>query len=406
MNNHYSIVVVGAGASGFFAALSAKKKHPNSSVTIIEKNAAILSKVKVSGGGRCNTTHACFEPKQLIKNYPRGEKELLGPLYIFQPQDTIDWFEARGVKLKAEEDGRMFPKTDKSETIINCLVEEAHRLGVEVQTKQKIEAISKKEKGFELFMKAGFCVSCDNLILATGSAQDGHKWAKELGHSIIAPVPSLFTFNIPKSPLADLSGVSFENVGVSIKGSSYKQTGPLLITHFGLSGPAVLKLSAWAARLLHQKKYSFEAIVNWLPHQSQGATVEQLNLIKRDWPSKSLLSENTFKLPKSFWKKILALQELDQKRLNDLTSRDLNKLAEKLHTDAYKVSGKTTNKEEFVTCGGIALKEVNFKKMESKITSNLFFCGEILDIDGITGGFNFQNAWTTGYIAGMSTQFE
>ena len=406
MKSQYCVIVVGAGASGFFAALNAKQMHPHAKVAIIEKNAAILSKVKVSGGGRCNTTHACFEPKQLVKNYPRGQRELLGPFYVFQPQDTIDWFEARGVNLKTESDGRMFPTTDKSETIINCLVDEAKKIGVELLTKQKIVSINKNDSGFDLVIKEKGNIYCDKLILATGSAQDGYKWARELGHSIITPLPSLFTFNVPKSPLADLSGVAFENVTVSIKGSSYKQTGPLLITHFGFSGPAVLKLSAWAARLLHEKKYSFDVVINWLPHQSQGATVEQLSTLKRDAANKNLISENVFKLPKSFWKKILTYYEIDEKRLNDLTSKDLNRLAEKLHTDVYQVSGKTTNKEEFVTCGGVALKEVDFKAMESKLCPNLFFCGEILDIDGITGGFNFQNAWTTGYIAGTSIELK
>ncbi len=358
--------------------------------------------MKVSGGGRCNVTHACFDPKLLIKNYPRGEKELLGPFNRFGPKDTIDWFESKGVYLKAEGDGRMFPTTDSSETIINCFLSTAEKLGVEIHTQQKIESIEKVNDEFHLKMKDASLIKCEKLILATGNSSKGHIWAKELGHTIQEPVPSLFTFNVPASPLSNLSGISFEDVSVEICKSSFSQSGPLLITHFGFSGPAILKLSAWAARLLNKKEYSFEIKINWTKDHSLDQITQKLLKLKKNHQSKTLLSENIFKLPKNFWR--LALRRLkiqDDKRLNDLTSKEINELSKLLFCDNFKVKGKTTNKEEFVTCGGVTLKEVNFKTMESKICKGLFFAGEILDIDGVTGGFNFQNAWTSAFLAGM-----
>ncbi len=404
MNKAHSILIIGGGAAGFFAAISAKRTHPNATVTLIEKNSALLSKVRVSGGGRCNVTHACFDPRLLSKNYPRGEKELLGPFHHFQPKDTCDWFESRGVPLKTEEDGRIFPVSDSSQSIIDCLLAEAKKLSVSILQKQKIETISKNDKGFSLQMKDGSEIFGNKLILATGSSLKGHVWSQALGHSIQPPVPSLFTFNIPHFALKELSGISFKNVAIRINETSFEQTGALLITHFGLSGPCVLKLSAWAARALYEKEYSFEVLINWLPGLTLQTVLEKLNTLKRQLPHKTLVSENLFKLPKNFWKKMLKRSNgSDQKRLNDLSSKDLNLLASTLTSDTFQVKGKTTNKEEFVTCGGVTLKEVNFKTMESKICPGLFFAGEILDIDGVTGGFNFQNAWTTGFIAGSST---
>lgn len=387
----FDVIVVGGGAAGFFAALAAKASNPKAKILLLEKSAVLLSKVKISGGGRCNVTHACFDPVLLSKHYPRGEKELIGPFHRFQPKDTIDWFKSRGVLLKAEADGRMFPTTDHSETIINCLLSEASKLGVEILLKERIERI---ENGFILVGKES-SFHTKNLILATGNSSEGHKWAEALGHTIQPAVPSLFTFNVPDSKLQELSGIAFKEATVQIKGTSFTQTGPLLITHFGFSGPAVLKLSAWAARLLHEKSYRFEISINWIPNQS---AKESLQKLKSHSPEKNLLTENPFHLPKNFWKLFCP-----SKRLNDFSLKELNELAEKLHSDLYEVHGKTTHKEEFVTCGGVTLKEVNFKTMESKLCPRLFFAGEILDIDGITGGFNFQNAWTTGFIAGTSS---
>lgn len=396
------LVVVGGGAAGIFAAISAKASNPEARVVLLEKSAVLLAKVRVSGGGRCNVTHACFEPNLLVKNYPRGEKELLGPFHTFQPRDTIEWFESRGVKLKTEADGRMFPITDSSETIIECLLEEAQTLGVEIQLRQRIQSITHTEGKFKLELKEG-SLECAHLLLATGSSAEGYAWAEQLGHSIQKPVPSLFTFNVPTSPLKQLSGISVQTAELRIKGTSLTQKGPLLITHFGFSGPAALKLSAWGARYLHEKEYRVELSINWLPELTPEEIFARFMKLKTNFPNKSLSSESPFLLPKSLWKTLLEqLSPNFTKRLADIANKDLQSLAQKLHEDLYQVEGKTTNKEEFVTCGGVTLKEVNFKTMESKICPGLFFAGEILDIDGVTGGFNFQNAWTTGFIAGSS----
>ncbi len=399
----YDLIVIGGGAAGIFAAISAKANNPEAKVALLEKSAVLLAKVRVSGGGRCNVTHACFEPKLLVKNYPRGEKELLGPFHAFQPRDTIEWFESRGVKLKTEADGRMFPVTDSSETIIACLLQEAQTLGVEIQLRQRIQTITRTENGFKLELKES-SLECKHLLLATGSNAEGYAWAEQLGHTIQTPVPSLFTFNVPTSPLKQLSGISLQSAELKIKGSTLMQKGPLLITHFGFSGPAALKLSAWGARYLHEKQYRVELCINWLPELTQDEILTRLTKLKSSFPNKSLSSESPFLIPKSLWKTLLELLSTSfTKRLADIPNKDLQNLAQKLHEDIYQVDGKTTNKEEFVTCGGVTLKEVNFKTMESKICLGLFFAGEILDIDGVTGGFNFQNAWTTGFISGQET---
>lgn len=316
-------IAVGAGAAGCFAAIHAAEAGYE--VSLLEKTQQPLAKVRISGGGRCNVTHACFDPKELVQNYPRGQRELLGPFHHFGPQDTIEWFEARGVKLKTEKDGRMFPTTDRSQTIIDCLMGEIDRLGVDLQLGAKVEKLE-----------------ADKIILATGGNRAGYKLAK--GHTIIPPVPSLFTFNVPSSPLLHLSGVVAPEATVRLEGGSRTETGPVLLTHWGFSGPAILKLSAFEARFLHDKKYNATLIIEW--------------------------GEN---LPKR-------LRHVEETR--------------------FHIEGKSTNKAEFVTCGGISLKEVNFKTMESRLVPGLHFAGEILNIDGVTGGFNFQNAWTTGYLAG------
>ncbi|HUD01644.1 MAG TPA: NAD(P)/FAD-dependent oxidoreductase [Rhabdochlamydiaceae bacterium] len=388
-----NLIVIGGGAAGIFAALAAKQAHPALSVLVLEKTAVLLSKVKVSGGGRCNVTHACFDPQQLVKNYPRGEKELLGPFHRFQPRDTIEWFESRGVKLKTESDGRMFPVTDSSSTIIDCLLSEARKLGVEIRQRQRVEKI---EKGFIVHLKDSPALNCTHLILATGSSPEGYASAESLGHTIQPPVPSLFTFNVPTSPLKELSGVSVEAATVDV--GPFTQTGPLLITHFGFSGPAILKLSAWGARFLHEKNYRTPFSINWIPKLSQEELFRQLFQLKEQSPQKTLLSLNPFYLPKNLWKELLA----NDKTLANLSKKELQDLSQKLHADIYQMDGKTTHKEEFVTCGGVTLKEVDFKTLQSKICPRLYFAGEVLNIDGVTGGFNFQNAWTTGYIAGTS----
>lgn len=404
----YDLVVIGGGAAGFFAALAGKIANPQAKVVILEKTAVLLSKVRVSGGGRCNVTHACFDPIALSKNYPRGEKELIGPFHRFQPQDTVAWFESRGVVLKTEADGRMFPVTNSSETIIDCLMSEAKKLDVEILLRQKIEEVEKSKEEFIIHLRDKDPIYAKKLILTTGSSKEGYMWAEKLGHTIQPAVPSLFTFNIPNSPLHELSGVAFEKVKIEICNTSFSQTGPLLITHFGFSGPAALKLSAWGARYLFEKNYCVNLMINWLPLKSVSQIGLELQFLKRKVPNKTLLSENPFLLPKNFWKLFLTrLGDVYLERLNDISLKNLELLADQLHADVYQVNGKTTNKEEFVTCGGVTLKEVNFKTLESKICPGLFFAGEVLDIDGITGGFNFQNAWTTGFIAGSSSmQFD
>ncbi|MFZ0566141.1 MAG: NAD(P)/FAD-dependent oxidoreductase [Chlamydiales bacterium] len=375
------IVVVGGGAAGFFAAIAAKKTYPQAAVILHERTAKVLSKVRISGGGRCNVTHACFDPKELVKNYPRGSKELLGPFHRFQPADTIQWFSDHGVELKTEEDGRVFPLTDSSQTIIDCLMAEANRVGVQIRMQSKF-ALGKMD--------------ADRLILATGSSKSGWEIAEKLGHTIQPPVPSLFTFNIPDFPLESIAGISVRRVHLGLEGTKLFQEGPLLITHWGFSGPAALKLSAFGARYLAEKSYEAVLYVDWLPEFSAD---ELISFFSLENSTKKLGNIRSVPLPKRLWK--LLLGEENQ-LLRVLSKPGARKLCEKLKSDRYQVRGKTTNKEEFVTCGGVTLSEVNFKTMESKICPGLYFCGEMLDIDGVTGGFNFQNAWTTGWIAGTA----
>lgn len=395
MEKRIDFVVIGGGAAGIFAAIEAKRANPKASVLLLEKSAVLLAKVRISGGGRCNVTHACFDPLLLSKNYPRGGKELIGPFHRFQPRDTVEWFQSRGVKLKTEEDGRMFPTTDTSETIIYCLLSEAKKLGVEIALRQRIEHIVKQEGLFSIQIQDTQILT-HALLLATGSSPQGYELANQFGHSIQEPIPSLFTFNVPTSPLRDLNGISL-NAELRIGGTPFSQTGPLLLTHFGFSGPAAIKLSAWAARELFAKDYRVELLINWLPKKGVEEIYQALVQLKTTSPQKNLSTENLFGLPKNLWKRFA-----EDKKIKDIPNKELRRLSEKLHADSYQVEGKTTNKEEFVTCGGVTLNEVNFQTMESKLCPGLYFAGEILDIDGVTGGFNFQNAWTTGFLAGTA----
>ena len=397
------LVIIGGGAAGIFAAIAAKEANPHASIVLLEKTAVLLSKVRISGGGRCNVTHACFDPYRLVQHYPRGSKELIGPFHRFQPRDTMDWFESRGVSLATEEDGRVFPSTNRSETIIECLLTQAQNLGVEILLRQRIQHIVCIEDGFTIELNNGQTLSSRSMLLATGSSSEGYTWAQHLGHSIQEPAPSLFTFNIPHFALKELSGISLEQVRLHIVGSSLTQEGPLLLTHFGLSGPVALRLSAWGARYLKEKDYRVTLAIHWISLFSQQEIFYHLSQLKTQAPDKLLQTENVFRLPKNLWRALLeSLAESARKCIHDLTLRDLRLLSHKLYADHYQVEGKTTNKEEFVTCGGVTLKEIDFKTMQSKICPGLFFAGEMLDIDGITGGFNFQNAWTTGFIAGTS----
>ncbi len=389
------------------AAITAAESNPRANVLILEKSHQLLSKVRISGGGRCNVTHACFDPATLIQNYPRGAKELRGAFSRFQPRDTVEWFKRRGVKLKTESDGRMFPVTDDSETIVECLVDSAKRAGVKVQTLRVLETLRVlgDSLGFELRLKDGETLHCDRLLLATGSNKQGYGFAQQLGHTIEEPVPSLFTFQIKDQRIKDLSGISVPEAELTLGKSS--QRGALLITHWGLSGPAALKLSAWGARELHDCNYKMELRVNWLAGLSESELREKLLKIKDSSPRQIIAAHAQLSLPSRLWERLVAAAGVAASlRWAELSKKDLNALLAQLHRGAFQIIGKGVFKEEFVTCGGVRLSEVNFKTMESKLCRGLFFAGEILDVDGVTGGFNFQSAWTTGWIAGRAMNNE
>lgn len=401
MSSQPTIVVVGAGAAGFFGAIMAAEHFPECRVILLEKTKKLLTKLRISGGCRCNVTHSCFEPKELIQNYPRGGKALLGPFTRFQPTDMINWLKSQGVLLKTEDDGRMFPITDSSETIARCLENAASQHDVEIRTLTGVKEIAATNDGFTLTLTDDTQLPCQRLLLASGSNSHIWKLLEGLSHTIVPPVPSLFTLNIPDSPFVELAGVSVNRARVRIKGSNLEQTGPLLITHWGLSGPAVLKLSAWGARALNEKDYNATVEVNWLADIPFEILKAELLEFKTLFPARQLATEGLCHLPRKLWKKILELAGADPTmRWSHLSNSLLQKILELITTMTFEVRGKSTNKEEFVTCGGVALNEVDFKTMESKLIPNLYFAGEILDIDGVTGGFNFQNAWTTAYIAG------
>lgn len=404
------IIVVGGGAAGFFGAITCKEAYPEMEVILMEKARQVLAKVRVSGGGRCNVTHSCFDVATLVKHYPRGEKALKGPFTRFQPENTIEWFLKRGVSLKKEADGRMFPVTDSSETIIECLMTSAKKAGVHLKTECGIQNIAKHQenkdsKGFTLTLGSGEEVMCDKLLMATGSNSKIYGLLENLGHKIVPPVPSLFTFNVPDSPLSELSGIGIPKVHLKLADTSLEQTGALLITHFGFSGPAVLKLSAWGARALAELDYKAVLNINWLPDLSYEELKQCLIDYKQKNPLKLVTTESPINLPKNLWKALSSSTLTEEKaasKWSHISLKQINQLTEKLKKDSYQIQGKTTFKEEFVTCGGVSLDEVDFKTMESKVCKGLYFAGELLDIDGITGGFNFQNAWTTSWIAGQA----
>jgi predicted Rossmann fold flavoprotein len=387
------IVVIGGGAAGFFGAITCSHTYPQAQVLLLEKTRQLLSKVRVSGGGRCNVTHACFDPARLVQQYPRGGEALRGPFTRFGPQDTVKWFEERGVPLKTEADGRMFPVSDSSSSIIECLVKKAEASHVCVQTGSEVLAINPLEKGFLLTL-AEEQIACDKLLIATGSQGKMYEILQKLGHRIVSPVPSLFTFNIPGSALLEIPGISVSKVELQLE-NGLKQTGPLLLTHWGFSGPAVLKLSAFGARFLQEKNYQTNVLINWLPEESEQSLKEKLLHYKATYPGRTVLEHSPFPLPSNLSKKLVPFSH----RFADLSHKQLQQLVEKLRRDCYPISGKTTFKEEFVTCGGVCLDEIHWKTMESRLHPGLHFAGEVLDVDGVTGGFNFQNAWTTSWIA-------
>lgn len=397
------IAIIGGGASGFFAAISCKTHYPEAQVTLYEKSNKLLAKVKVSGGGRCNVTHACFNNNLFSKFYPRGEKQLKKAFSQFDAQDTVNWFESKGVTLKAEPDGRMFPVTNESQTIIDCLLREVKKLGIAVVMNMPTMAIKKENDGYALRFKNIETARFDKVIVASGGSPkaEGFGWLKELGHEIIPPVPSLFTFNMPKESVKSLMGVVANDVSIKVQSSKLSSEGPLLITHWGMSGPAILKLSAWGARELAEKNYSFKIQVNWLGKVNETQFRDNLIILLEEVKKRNIGNKNPFLLPSRLWEFLLLKAAIDPEvKWKDLNKKSLNKLINILFNDEYAVSGKTTFKEEFVTCGGVSLQDINIGTMESRKCPGLYFAGEVMDIDGITGGFNFQAAWTTGFIAG------
>ncbi len=395
------LVVIGGGAAGFFCAVNAARLNPQLHVILLEKTSRLLSKVKVSGGGRCNVTHACFSIADMIKKYPRGSSFLRKAFHQFFTTDTIAWFNERGVELKIETDGRMFPESNSSQTIIDCLLNEANKYHVEIMMSATVKSINKKTAGWELMLN-NKNISADYICIASGgySKPEQFDWIRETGHSIEIPVPSLFTFNIPKNNITDLMGISLENVTVKITGTKLQESGPLLITHWGLSGPAVLKLSAWGARELALKNYDFKISLNWLPLYNEISLREKMQKLRFEMAAQKINNRNPFNLPARLWEYFISTAGIsNETRWADLPAKEQNKLVKILCTQEFEVKGKTTFKEEFVTAGGIHLNEIDVNTMQSKIIPGLYFAGEIMDVDGITGGFNFQNAWTTGWIA-------
>ncbi len=399
------LVVIGGGAAGFFCAIKAADCNPLMDVMIIEKTTKLLTKVKVSGGGRCNVTHSCFSIAEMVKNYPRGEHFLKKAFHQFFTPDTIEWFKEKKVDLKTEADGRMFPLTDSSQTIIDCLMKEVNKKGIKILMNREVKKLSVVSGQWLLEFAHEEEILTDYVCVASGgyAKPSQFSWLKELGHAIEEPVPSLFTFNIPDDPIKALMGISVEKVIVKITGTKFIQQGPILITHWGLSGPAILKLSAFAARELHKANYDFAISVNWVPEYNEQTLREKFILLRNELASQKIVNRNPFFLPQRLWEYFL-LQSLIKAdiRWADLPAKQQNILIKILCAQEFHVKGKTTFKEEFVTAGGIKLIEIDANTMQSKIVPNLFFAGEVMDVDGITGGFNFQHAWTSGWIAGKS----
>jgi hypothetical protein len=420
-NQSPRVVVIGAGAAGLFGAIACAEAAPEAEVQILEAGRETLTKVRISGGGRCNVTHSCFDPALLVTHYPRGSRALRGAFTRFQPRDTVAWFQQRGVSLKTEADGRMFPTTDNSGTIIDCLLGEARRLGIQIHTGSPVQAIEHSPSGFRLLLKGKGsrwepggnpgddvpALRADRVLLATGSSPAGLRLAISLGHTIVPPVPSLFTFNIPDPVLHDLAGVAVEPVELTLKlqgEKPLKQTGPVLITHWGMSGPAVLKLSAYGAVSLHRERYRATLQINWLPSMTQEDIRALMLRMKQDQGKRLMLKQCPVAIPRRLWQYLVVHRAGLAQDLTwaNLPKKGLQQLVLELNQGTYTISGKGVFKEEFVTCGGIRLRDVNFKTLESRLCPGLYFAGEVLDVDGITGGFNFQNAWTTGWLAGKA----
>ena len=395
------VVVVGGGAAGFFAAINIAEQNPNLKVAILERGAEGLTKVKVSGGGRCNVTHAEFIPKELVQNYPRGEKELLGPFHQFMTGDTIEWFEKRGVELKIEDDGRMFPVSNSSQTIIDCFLSEAEKHQVSVLYNHSVKSIKHQGEQFNIETSQGN-FSSEKILIATGSNPKIWTLLEHLGHTISQPVPSLFTFNIKDERIQDIPGVVAQNVEVKVLETNLWSEGPLLITHWGVSAPSILKLSAFGALELAKRDYKFQIEINFIKKSFEDC-LENLKTLKQDLAKKTVFKSAQFDIPKRLWHKLVLASSMDEEtRWADLNKSQLERLTGQLTQAVFNVDGKSTFKEEFVTAGGVNLKEVNFKTFESKQVKNLYFAGEVINVDAVTGGFNFQNAWTGAYIAAQN----
>lgn len=400
---HFDVIVVGGGAAGFFGAIELATNNPSLRIAILEKSSKLLSKVRISGGGRCNLTHHCFEPTPLAKHYPRGQKQLKKLFRIFQAKDAVKWFECRGVKLKVEKDGRMFPVTDRSETVIACFLQAAAQYHIQINCQTEVKDISKAKDGlFNVLCTGEKSFTAEKILIATGGHPkvQAYAWLSRLGHSIAPPIPSLFTFNDSQNRFASLMGVSVGNAVVKIAGTSFEQQGPVLITHWGLSGPAVIRLSAWAAAYLHSVDYSFTVLVNWAGEKKEEDIRKELLQYRAAHPLKNVSGNPLFGLPLRLWAFLCSLSQIEEAKVWEATTKkEQNRLIAQLTHCVFHIKGKTTFKEEFVTCGGIHLAEVDMDTMESKLVRGIYFAGEVLHIDGETGGFNFQAAWTTAYLA-------
>lgn len=402
----FQVVIIGGGAAGFFGAIACAEAHPETRVIILEAAHQPLTKVRISGGGRCNVTHACFDPALLVQNYPRGGKALRGAFSRFQARDTVEWFAAHGVRLKTEADGRMFPVTDDSATVVDCLVQSARNAGVQIRTGVAVQSVTKLDDRFHLRLKSGEVLPADRLLLATGSNPAGYAIARSLGHTLEPPVPSLFTFQISDPRLSNLAGVSVASAHLRLQvedSPSLEQTGPVLITHWGLSGPAVLKLSAWGARLLHDHHYQASLRINWVSQINPESLRQQVVAVRSQLAKKSIVANCPIPIPRRLWERLTAAVGIAPgDRWAELSNKALNQLLQELTQGQFLIRGKGAFKEEFVTCGGVRLQEVDFKTMQSRQCPGLYLAGEILDIDGVTGGFNFQSAWTTAWLAGQA----
>jgi len=401
----YDLIVIGGGAAGFFGAIQAAELRPGLRILILEKSTKLLAKVRVSGGGRCNVTHHCFNPFELCRHYPRGEKSLKNQFKEFHAKHIVDWFADKGVSLKSEADGRMFPVTDNSQSVIDCFMREADKSGIRIETNHGVSSIVNENEMFSVVTMTGEKFQTSNVLIAMGGNPNlsAYRWISDLGHNIIHPIASLFTFNDSGKKFIDLMGISVPDARVRIVGSKFSQDGPVLITHWGLSGPAIIKLSAWAADYLNKVDYKFDVQLSWIGSISEEELREQLLHYKASSGKQKVYSNAMFTLPQRLWQRLCELSEIEDSRLwGEMGHRQVNKLLEHLIRCPFQIRGKTTFKEEFVTCGGVDLREINPETMESRLVRNLYFAGEVLNIDGETGGFNFQAAWTTAYLAARS----